>query len=291
MNKVAIIGSGGQLGSDLARVISQNTGGDLHLLDHSRVECTDRLSVEKALLDIHPEVVINCAAFVRVDDCEEEAERAFSVNARGAGHVAQACADIDATVVYISTDYVFDGGKSSPYTEDDSPNPLNVYGKSKLEGEKLVQDSCPKHFIVRSSGLYGLRQGSKGGLAGNFVETMLKLADKGSPIRVVDDQVLTPTFTKDLAGAIVELIRTDKYGTYHITNSGECSWYEFGKAVFEISGLSPDYGPITSSEYGARALRPAYSVLDYSLIHQLGIAPPRVWGDALREYIELRSHA
>jgi dTDP-4-dehydrorhamnose reductase len=291
MKKVAIIGSAGQLGTDLAAALYLNKDIELFLLDHSSVECADKLSVEKALFNIHPDLVINCAAFVRVDVCEVQPERAYSVNARGAGHVAQACSDIDATVVYISTDYVFDGGKSSPYAEEDPPNPLNVYGKSKLEGETFVGDLCPKHFIVRSSGLYGLRQGSKGGLAWNFVETMLKLADKGGPIRVVDDQTLAPTFTKDLAGAIAELIETDRYGTYHITNSGECSWYEFGKAVLEISGLSPDYGRISSKEYGARALRPAYSVLDNSLIHQLGIAPLRAWGDALREYLELRSHA
>ena len=244
MKKVAIIGSGGQLGTDLASVFSQDKHAELYLLDHSSVECADKRSVEKALFDINPQVVINCAAFVRVDDCEKESEKAFSVNAKGAGHVAQACAGIGATVVYISTDYVFDGGKSSPYTEKDSPDPLNIYGKSKLEGERLVRDFCPKHFIVRSSGLYGLGRGGKGSLAWNFVETMLKLAGGGGPIRVVDDQVLAPTFTKDLAGVIAELIDTDRYGTYHITNSGECSWYEFGKAVFEVSGLDPNYGPV-----------------------------------------------
>ncbi len=288
MKKVAVIGSSGQLGTDISSVLSQDVGINLYLLDHSKIECTDKLSVENALFDINPEVVINCAAFVRVDDCEEESHAAFSVNALGASYVAQACVDIDATVVYISTDYVFDGGKSSPYTEQDTTNPLNVYGESKLEGERLVRDLCPKHFIVRSSGLYGHRQGNKGGLAGNFVETMLKLADKGGLIRVVNDQILTPTFTKDLGGTIAELVDTDKYGTYHITNSGECSWYEFGKTVFELSGLSPDYGPVSSSKYGAKAKRPEYSVLDNTSIHSLGITPLRPWKEALKQYLNLR---
>jgi len=291
MKKVAIIGSAGQLGTDLASVFSLNKGIELYLLDHSSLECADKLSVEKALFDINPEVVINCAAFVRVDDCEEETEKAYSVNARGAGYIAQACTDIGATVVYISTDYVFDGWKSAPYTEEDSPNPLNVYGRSKLKGERLVRDFCPKHFIVRSSGLYGLRQGGKRGSARNFVETILKLAGGGGPVRVVDDQTLTPTFTLDLARAVAELVHTDRYGTYHITNSGECSWFEFGKAVFEISGLDPNYGPVSSSEYGARALRPTYSALDNSKIHQLGILPLRGLHDALSEYLGLRSRA
>lgn len=288
MAKVAIIGSGGQLGSDLARALSQDTGIDLHLLDHSSVECSDRLSVEKALFSIRPEVVINCAAFVRVDDCEGMAERAFSVNAHGAGYVAQACAGLDATVVYISTDYVFDGRKNTPYKEEDKTNPLNVYGESKLQGEKLVSEKCARHFIVRTSGLYGHRLSGKGGVATNFVETMLKLAENGKSIRVVDDQVLTPTFTKDLAGAIAGLIRTDQYGTYHVTNSGQCSWFEFGKAVFELSGLSPDYGPISSEEYGAKANRPGYSVLDNTRFNSLGAIPLRAWEEALKQYLELR---
>lgn len=288
MKKVAIIGSSGQLGTELSRTLSRNEDIELHLLDHSKLECADKDSVEKAINSISPDVVINSAAYTRVDDCEDDEEKAFSVNAVGAGYIAYASEKIGAAVVYISTDYVFDGSKYTSYRENDETNPLNVYGKSKRDGEKLVRKFCKKHFIVRSSGLYGLRQGNKGGLAGNFVETMLKLADKGDPIRVVDDQVLTPTFTGDLAGALSELIRTEKYGTYHITNSGECSWYEFGKAVFKLSGLNADYGPISSEEYGARAKRPAYSVLDNSRIHSLGITPLRAWQEALREYLELR---
>ena len=225
---------------------------------------------------------------MRVDRCEEEVEKALSVNALGAGYVAHTCAEIGAAVVYISTDYVFDGSKNKPYTEQDEPNPINVYGESKLKGEELVRKFTNKHFIVRSAGLYGHGQS---GAAGNFVETMLKLAEKEGPIRVVDDQVLTPTFTKDLAAAISELIQTDNYGTYHITNSGECSWYEFGKAVFEISGLSPDYSAISSKEYGAKAQRPAYSVLDNSLVESLSITPLRSWPKALTEYLKLRKGA
>lgn len=292
MKKIAIIGSSGQLGTDLYEALVQKSAYELHLLDHTDIECTDRQSVDRALLDIEPDIVINCAAFVRVDDCEDDPRSAFGVNALGAGYVARACSEIDAVSVYISTDYVFDGTKDTPYSEEDPQNPLNVYGISKLAGEQLVRNYCEKHFIVRSSGLYGLKgPEGNGGSGGNFVETMLRLEGLGEPIRVVRDQVLAPTFTKDLAGAIAELIETDQYGTCHITNSGECSWYEFGKAVFEISGLEPDYGSVSSSSYGASAARPAYSVLDNSRIKELEIPALREWRHALREYLELRSSA
>ena len=303
MKKIAIIGSSGQLGTDLSEALVKKNTYELHLLDHTDIECTDRQSVDRALLNIEPDIVINCAAFVRVDDCENYPETAFGVNALGAGYVARACSEIDAVSLYLSTDYVFDGTKDTPYSEEDPQNPLNVYGISKLTGEHLVRNYCEKHFIVRSSGLYGLKGGGKlgsgakggngdnGDKVPNFVETMLKLSEKGGPIRVVDDQMLTPTFTKDLARALADLVDTGEYGTYHSTNSGECSWYEFGKAVFEISDREPDYVSVSSSSYGARAARPAYSVLDNSRINELGIAPLREWRDALREYLELRSGA
>ena len=292
MKKIAIIGSTGQLGTDLSEALVKKNTYELHLLDHTDIECTDRQSVDRALLNIEPDIVINCAAFVRVDDCEDDPERAFGVNALGAGYVARACSEIDAVSLYLSTDYVFDGTKNTPYSENDPQNPLNVYGISKLAGERLVRNYCEKHFIVRSSGLYGLKgSAGKGGMGDNFVETMLRLREKGDPIRVVGDQVLAPTFTKDLARTLADLVDTGEYGTYHVTNSGECSWYEFGKAVFEFSGLEPDYGSVSSREYGARAARPAYSVLDNSRINELGIPALRGWRHALREYLELRSRA
>ena len=289
MKKIAIIGSSGQLGTDLSRELGQRDAYELHTLDHSDIECADRQSVESAILSIAPDIVLNCAAFVRVDESEDDPDSAFRVNALGAGYVARACSEIDAAAVYISTDYVFDGTRGTPYSEEDPPNPLNVYAISKLAGEFLVRNFCKSHFIVRSSGLYGTGGNQKG--PANFIETMLSLAKNESPIRVVDDQILTPTFTKDLARAIVGLIDTDAYGTYHVTNSGQCSWYEFGKAVFEISGLKPDYGPVSSKEYCTKALRPSYSALDNSRVHQLGIAPLRGWRDALAQYLELRSRA
>ena len=292
MKKIAIIGSSGQLGTDLSRELGQRDAYELHTLDHSDIECADRRSIESAILSIAPDIVLNCAAFVRVNESEDDPDSAFRVNALGAGYVARACSEIGAITVYISTDYVFDGASSTPYSEEDPPNPLNVYAISKLAGEFLVRNFCKNHFIVRSSGLYGT--GGTGGnqkRPANFVETILSLAKNEDPIRVVDDQILTPTFTKDLARAILELVDTDAYGTYHITNSGACSWYEFGKAVFEISGLKPDYGPVSSKEYGAKALRPSYSVLDNGRVQRLGIAPLRGWRDALTRYLELRSRA
>jgi dTDP-4-dehydrorhamnose reductase len=184
----------------------------------------------------------------------------------------------------MSTDYVFGGEKRAPYTEDDAPNPLNVYGVSKLAGEYFVRALCPKHFIVRTSGLYGVAGSS--GKGGNFVETMIRLAKEGKPIRVVTDQVLTPTYTRDLAHKIKELLQTEAYGVYHITNSGQCSWYEFAAKIFELLSLKPDFGPTTSAEFGAKAKRPAYSVLAHGRLAQLGLDDLRSWPEALAAYLE-----
>ncbi len=281
--KIAVIGSSGQLGAELVEEISLLESIDAHELDRSSVDCSSKESVENALLPIRPDVVINCAAYVHVDSCEDNRDLAFGVNSVGAFNVAAVCAGMDAECVYISTDYVFDGAMQRPYTEDDIPIPLNVYGMSKLCGESFVRGSCEKHYIIRSSGLYG-KAGINGG-KGNFVETMIRLAKNGEPIRVVNDQILTPTYTKDLAKKILELIDTHEYGLYHITNQGQCSWYEFGKRVFDVLKLNPDYKPITSGEYGSSARRPAYSVLANRGIKRLDIRQPTCWEDALGNYL------
>jgi dTDP-4-dehydrorhamnose reductase len=189
--------------------------------------------------------------------------------------------------MHFSTDFVFGGEKGSPYTEEDCPGPRSIYAISKLGGEKVVQYMLEKYYLVRLSGLYG-HAGCTGKGNVNFVETMLKLAKREKPVRVVDDQVLTPTTTRDTARKLYELIQTEKYGLYHMTNTGGCSWYEFACEIFRLAGKSVDVEPITSQELGAKAIRPAYSVLDNSNLRSLGIADMRHWKEALKDYLDRR---
>ncbi len=260
MKKILIIGSSGQLGSDLSKEFEDSSGIEVITLDHSQIELTNKNSVLQSITTLKPDIVINCGAYVRVDECEDNAEHAIEVNAVGAGYVAQAAETVGAVCVYISTDYVFDGSKQTPYSENDAAYPINIYGVSKLSGEHMVRSCSPKHYIIRSSGLYGLAQ-LESGKGGNFVETIIALANQGKPLKVVNDQILTPTFTKDLSTAIAELIDIGDLGTYHITNSGQCSWFLFAKAILNITGLKTELIPTTTLEYGAKAKRPAYSVL------------------------------
>ncbi|MDR5694493.1 MAG: dTDP-4-dehydrorhamnose reductase [Armatimonadota bacterium] len=300
MPRVAVIGSTGQLGFDLVRVLREPSlplsptrkgepaGFEAIPLSHRDIEITDPGSVHTVLMAVRPEIIINCAAFVRVDECEDRPEEALRVNALGALHVARACAEVDALCVFISTDYVFDGGKTEPYTEEDPPRPLNVYGISKLCGEYFVRASCPRHLIVRTSGLYGVA-GSRG-KGGNFVETMIHMAREGKPIRVVDDQVLAPTYTKDLAEKIKELLQGQVSGVIHLASSGQCSWYEFARRIFELMGIQADLNPVTSRVYGTRAQRPAYSVLRSTRLEELGLMPLRPWYEALEAYLSEKGY-
>jgi len=277
--RVVVIGANGQLGTDLVKAMAD---WNLVPLTHSDLDICDFVYTRKVLEDAKPEIVINTAAFTRVDDCEEEVSKAFWVNAFAVRNVAKVCADLDCALVHISTDYVFDGRKGAPYTEDDPPNPLSVYGASKLTGEYFVRNICPKHFVVRTSGLYGIA-GSRA--KGNFVETMIRLAKEGKPIRVVTDQVLTPTYTRDLAEKLKELLQTKAYGLCHITNSGQCSWYEFAGKIFELVDLRPDFSPTTTAAFGAKARRPAYSVLAHNKPKQLGLNDLRPWPEALKAHL------
>ncbi len=288
MTRVAVLGATGQLGNDLVRVLEGEVGYQVFALSHQDIECANAESVEDTLAAIQPDIVVNCAAFVRVDECEDRPEEAFQVNALGALHVARASARIEAICVYISTDYVFDGAKREPYTEEDPPFPLSVYGASKLAGEYFVRTLCARHFVVRTSGLYG-EAGSKS-KRGNFVEAMITLAKAHQPIRVVDDQVVSPTYTMDFAPKIQELVRNEAYGLYHVTNSGACSWYEFAQKIFELTGLKPDLAPTTTTAFGAKARRPAYSVLAHKKLRQLGLNDVRPWPEALKAYLQGKGH-
>jgi dTDP-4-dehydrorhamnose reductase len=278
--KVMLIGAAGQLGTDLARVLPRESTISL---THAEMDIADSRSVRLAFERHAPDVVINTAAFHRVDDCEIEVERAFRMNAFGLRALAQACRESGAALVHFSTDYVFAGEKTQPYVETDRPGPLSVYGASKLCGEYFISATLEKYFLVRTCGLYG--HGGSRAKGGNFVDNMLRLAAQGKPLRVVNDQVVTPTSTSDLASKISQLIQTEAYGLYHITNQGSCSWFEFARAIFEIEGIEPDLKPTTSEAFNAPARRPAYSVLLNQRLKFLGLDDMPAWKDAVRRYL------
>jgi dTDP-4-dehydrorhamnose reductase len=286
--KVLVIGADGQLGTDLCRVLKDS---DLIPLTQSEIEIISMDSIEQAFAKYRPDVVINTAAFVRVDDCEIEQDKAYQVNALGARNVAVQSRKMGVKLVHISTDYVFGGETVTPkegFTEFDTPVPLSIYGKSKLAGEELVKILCHKHYIVRTSGLFGVAGAL--GKGGNFIETMLKLAKEKSELRVVNDQIFSPTYTLDLAGKIGEIIKTENYGTFHITNSGICSWYEFTKEILKQAGLKTPVIPVTSAQYPQKAKRPNYSVLRNYQLYLLGMAAMRPWQEALADYLKEKGH-
>lgn len=291
MARIALIGANGQLGSDIVRVWPSSTlaqeGHELVPLTHADIEVTDAARVRSVLVGVQPLWVINTAAFHRVDDCETQTAAAFEVNALGVKNLAECSRDLDARLVHFSTDYVFDGSKREPYVESEPLSPISAYGISKAAGEHFVRYLLPEqHVIVRSSGLYGVAGAS--GKGGNFVETMLRLAANGEQIRVVHDQVSTPTFTLDLAQTLLELMALGGRGTFHITNAGQCSWFEFAAEIFAASDLHPQLIAITSQEYGAPAPRPPYSVLANTALKSLGLSQPRPWQQALRHYLRLK---
>jgi len=279
--RIAILGSNGQLGRDLTLALA-----DHQLLPLTRVafDVTDHVRARTVLSELRPEVIVNTTAFHQVDDCERQPEPAYSVNALAVLNLVRVANDLNATLVHFSTDYVFDGKSQKPYVETSEPFPLSIYGNSKLAGEYLVRTAARKYFLIRSCGLYG-RAGSRG-RGGNFVQTMLKKAEEGESIRVVHDQVLTPTSTADLARQVAVILPTAHYGLYHVTNEGSCSWYEFAAAVFEIARVKADLFPTTLDLYKAPALRPPYSVLENARLKELGLNVMRHWRDALSEYLK-----
>ena len=282
--RALLIGSRGQLGSDLCRIWT----GDLVALSHQELDVCDRDQVYTTIDREAPDLVINTAAYHRVDECESNIARAFEVNVLGAKYVAEAARQAGAAVMFISTDYVFDGEQDSPYDEEDPGRPLSVYGVSKLAGEHVVQQSNPRHFVVRSSSLFGIAGAS--GKGGNFVETMLRKARAGEPLRVVDDQVSSPTFTADLAAKLQELAATDRFGLYHVTNSGQTSWCRFAEKIFELVELQPSLTAINSEELGAPAARPAFSVMANRALVEAGLSLLRPWEDALEAYLGEKGH-
>jgi dTDP-4-dehydrorhamnose reductase len=230
-----------------------------------------------------PDVVINTAAFHKVEACEEDPERAFAVNCLAVRQLAMACQEFDVYLCHISTDYIFDGTASEPYPEGSAPNPLNVYGASKAAGEFLVRNSVRRHLIVRTSSLFGLAGSS--GKGGNFVETMLRLASNHQTPSVVVDQIFSPTSTSDVAAMILRLIRAGANGTYHVTNSGSCSWYDFAKAVFDVTQSGVQVIPCRTADRPSIVRRPSYSVLDNRRLRTEGYPAMRPWTEALASYL------
>lgn len=282
--KTAVLGAAGQLGRDLCPRLP----GEVIPLTRAEVDLTSAGELRKLLEELRPDVVVNCAAYNFVDRAESEPEAAFAVNAWAVRNLALVCRDLGCVLVHFSTDFVYglDETRRNPWRETDAPGPVSVYGLSKLAGEYVVRALCPRHLVLRTCGLYGVR--GSGGKGGNFVETMLRVAGQGKPLRVVDDQVCTPSYTVDVASAVAPLLETSQYGLFHLTSAGSCSWYEFARTIFELQGMRADLTPIRSSEYAAAARRPAYSVLDNSAREELGLPPLRPWRDALAAYLQER---
>lgn len=286
MKKIVITGSLGQLGRCLQDITNQYADFDYKFVDVDELDICNKEQVKLFFDDYKPDFCINTAAYTAVDKAEKDTQKAFDVNANGVKNLAKSCLKYNTVLIHISTDFVFDGTKSTPYTEDDLPNPISVYGASKWEGEKHIQSILPKHIIIRTSWLYSP-------YGNNFVKTMLRLAETKSMLSVVDDQIGTPTNACDLAQGIMQVIskqvllenNNDKetfYGTYHFSNEGACCWYDFAQKIFDINKIMIDLQPIPTSSYPTPAKRPMYSVLDKTKIKTVFGFQIKSWEESLK---------
>jgi len=284
--KIVVIGANGQLGNDVVAAFTKN--GDTALpLTHQEIEVTEVDSVSQALREAGPDVIVNTSAMHHVENCERDPQKALAVNAIGPRNLALIAEELGATLMHVSTDYVFDGIKNSPYVEEDAPNPLNVYGISKLAGEHFVRRTARKHFVIRTSGLYGTNPcRAKGGL--NFVELMLKLSKERDELRVVDNEFVSPTATAELAQQICVLSRSDDYGLYHATAEGSCSWHEFAREIFAITGTPVNLKVAGANEFPAKVARPKYSVLENRGLKSHGLNVFKTWREGLHNYLGQR---
>jgi dTDP-4-dehydrorhamnose reductase len=278
--RIAVIGADGQLGSDLVRTLARD---EVIPLYYPEFDVTRPERVRSILRGLRPDTVINTAAFHRVDECEDDPEMSFRVNSIAVRDLARLANDLGFVLVHFSTDYVFDGRKKAPYTEADPPNPLNVYAVSKLAGEYFLRALTEKHFLIRSCGLFGEASSREKGY--NFVDKMIALAEDGEPLRVVDDQWVSPTSAAELAERTSELLRTDHYGLYHLTSEGQCTWFQFAQEIFSLLGRRPHLEPVDSKTFGAKARRPLYSVLENKRAKETGLRDFSSWNDALRAYL------
>ncbi|MCB0862371.1 MAG: dTDP-4-dehydrorhamnose reductase [Solirubrobacterales bacterium] len=275
--KITVLGARGMLGHDVM-LAAENEGHEVSGYGHSEVDITDPEAVGRRLRLDQPDAVVNCAAWTDVDGAEDELEGAMAVNGTGAGIVAEAAAAVDAKVLYVSSDYVFDGTKTEPYLETDQTGPVSAYGTSKLAGEVATMNANRRSFVVRSSWLFGIA-------GGNFVDTMIRLGNTQKQVLVVRDQVGCPTYTWHLAYGLVRLLDSDAYGIHHMAGGGHCSWYDFAKEIFKMSGMEVTTLSATTEMFNAKAPRPAWSVLESGAEHAITLPD---WQDGLAAYLEQR---
>jgi len=282
MKKVLVVGALGMLGHDLVKVFAR--GYEVIGVDKEEIDITRQGATIKMVKEIAPAVVINAAGYTDVDGCEKKMRKAFAVNGEGARNLAKGCRDNGAKLVYISTDYIFDGEKKTPYREGDTPNPLNIYGESKLMGERYIEGLLDNYLIVRTQWLYGQH-------GRNFVETILALARERDIIEVVHDQKGSPTYTADLSKAIAALVRKDLKGTFHVCNKGSCSWYDFALESLQLAGVSGvKIVPVSSTDLNRPAKRPLYSVFNCQRLQQEAGIEMRPWQEALKDYFSRRGN-
>lgn len=287
MNKrMAVIGVNGQLGNDLIRLLLQENSYRSIPLTHQDIEITDQNSIINVLDAIQPDIVINAAAYNKVDEIESNPEKAFLINSLSNKYLASYCNKKNITFVYISSDYVFgiNQERKTPYIESDCPGPISAYGISKLAGEYFTRYECEKHFVIRTCGLFGTATDT--GKGRNFITSILRIAQEKNQVKVVNDQTITPTYTYDLAKQIIALIKTNVYGLYHASAEGSCTWYEFAKEVFKLTNIKVDLIPISSKELSQPAKRAQYSVLENHNLKNIKVNLMKDWKEGLKEYIK-----
>lgn len=277
MNNILVTGSTGQLGSDVVKELLKRGYSTLSP-NRSEFNLCSEDSIRNYILNSNCEAIVHCAAYTQVDKAEDEKDLCIKINATATKHIVKCAKILDIPMIYISTDYVFDGTKDGEYTENDETNPINIYGESKLAGEKYVQEILDKYYIVRTSWVFNIN-------GKNFIETMLHLSKANNQLSIVNDQIGSPTYTKDLSRLLVDMLETSKYGLYHATNEGYCSWYEFANTIFKLANINIDIRAINSNEYASRAKRPLNSKLSKDKLIEYGFKPLPNWEDALKDYL------
>ena len=277
MNNILVTGSTGQLGSDVVKELLKRGYSTLSP-NRSEFNLCSEDSIRNYILNSNCEAIVHCAAYTQVDKAEDEKDLCIKINTTATKHIVKCAKILDIPMIYISTDYVFDGTKDGEYTENDETNPINIYGESKLAGEKYVQEILDKYYIVRTSWVFNIN-------GKNFIETMLRLSKANNQLSIVNDQIGSPTYTKDLSRLLVDMLETSKYGLYHATNEGYCSWYEFANTIFKLANINIDIRAINSNEYASRAKRPLNSKLSKDKLIEYGFKPLPHWEDALKDYL------
>ena len=277
MNNILVTGSTGQLGSDVVKELLKRGYSTLSP-NRSELNLCSEDNIRNYILNSNCEAIVHCAAYTQVDKAEDEKDLCIKINATATKHIVKCAKILDIPMIYISTDYVFDGTKDGEYTENDETNPINIYGESKLAGEKYVQEILDKYYIVRTSWVFNIN-------GKNFIETMLRLSKANNQLSIVNDQIGSPTYTKDLSRLLVDMLETSKYGLYHATNEGYCSWYEFANTIFKLANINIDIKAINSNEYASRAKRALNSKLSKDKLIEYGFKPLPHWEDALKDYL------